>query len=151
MLKEIALKTKVRNNLFQSKTRSLETRVKCLFISNAVEETSIKWFRILSLSLVAVTLLFVCSFFCRSVLEKLSYHLWITWMMARALNSRFPLTRRRYGILNPGADPGFLKGGWLIPIGHQTIRLFGLNCPRVHLRAHAPHRRNMSERVLPPL
>lgn len=100
MLKEIALKTKVRKNLCQSKTRSLETRIKCLFFSNAVEETSIKWFRILSLSVVAVTLPFVCSFFCRSALEKLSYHLWITWMMARALNSRFPLTRRRYGVLN---------------------------------------------------
>ena len=28
-----------------------------------------------------------------------------------------------------GTDPGFLKGGWLIPIGHQTIRSLGLNCP----------------------
>ena len=57
----------------------------------------------------------------------------------------------QYNFVTSGADPGFLKGGWLIPIGHRTIRSFGLNCPRVHLRAHAPHRRNMSECVLPPL
>ena len=28
-----------------------------------------------------------------------------------------------------GADPGFFAGGWLIPIGHQTIREFILSFP----------------------
>ena len=49
-----------------------------------------------------------------------------------------PETARDWG---PGADPGFLKGGWLILIGHQSIRSLGLNCLRVHLRA--PLRQNM--------
>ena len=35
------------------------------------------------------------------------------------------------------------------PPNHTFIT--GSNCPRVHLRTHAPHRRNMSECVLPPL
>ena len=29
----------------------------------------------------------------------------------------------------PGADPRCFNWGWLIPIGHQTTRLFILSCP----------------------
>ena len=36
---------------------------------------------------------------CRSALEKQFCSLRITWMMVRALNSRYPLMRRRYVVI----------------------------------------------------